>query len=209
MIFLYPGADPADPLPGFSVPDGDLHFRAGRPVSIDCPWYVPVANAFDMTHLETVHRRKLTRAPSIRYPDAMTFRVDYTTAVTGDGWSDRAMRWLSGNDIRVEVTCFGGTTIMVESSVRSRRAYLLVSLRPTSGGVSILPLFGVPRRSAGLHRLHARISAALFMAFLRRDVEALGGIRFPPGFLDNRDETINACYRYLCALPQLVTEESK
>lgn len=207
MVFLYTGADAPYPIPGFSVDDGALYFRAGTPVSIDCPWYVPVANAFDMTHLETVHRRELRRAPDIGYPDPVTFTCNYATAVIGDGWSDRMMRLLSGNDIRVNVTCSGGTIIMVESHVRNRRGYLMVSLRPTKSGVSILPIFGVPRTKSGVHLVHGRVSAALFTAFLRRDVEALGGIRFPAGFLDNEDETINACYRYLCELPEYGTEE--
>lgn len=211
MVFVYIGSDRGDapyPIPGFTTGDRELHFVAGRPVAIDCPWYVPVANAFDMTHLQTVHRRELRRAPELGYPDPVTFTCDYATAVIGDGWSDRMMRALSGNDIRVHVTCSGGTIIMVESHVRRRRGYLMVSLRPTRTGVSILPIFGVPRTKSGLHRVHARVSAALFTAFLRRDVEALGGIRFPAGFLDNQDETINACYRYLCELPEYRNEEN-
>jgi aminopyrrolnitrin oxygenase len=200
MVFVFLGDVPYS-LPGFTVEDEALHFVAGKPVAIDCPWYVPVANAFDMTHLETVHRRELRSAPILGYPDPVTFTCDYTTAVTGDGWSDRMMRALSGNDIRVNVTCSGGTIIMVESRIRRRRGYLMVSLRPTRDGVSILPIFGVPRVRSGLHRLHARVSAALFRAFLYRDVQALSGIRFPDGFLDNHDETINACYRFLCNLP--------
>jgi aminopyrrolnitrin oxygenase len=207
MVFVHVGDTPY-PIPGFTVGDDALSFRAGSPVAIDCPWYVPVANAFDMTHLETVHRRELRRAPALGYPDPITFTCDYATAVTGDGWSDRMMRALSGNDIRVNVTCSGGTIIMVESHIRRRRGYLMVSLRPTRTGVSILPIFGVPRTKSGLHLVHARVSAALFTAFLRRDVEALGGIRFPAGFLDNKDETINACYRYLCDLPEYRSEEN-
>jgi aminopyrrolnitrin oxygenase len=207
MIFLHVGANPAHAVPSFTTSDDALYFRPGQPVTIDCPWYVPVANAFDMTHLETVHRRKLMREPNISYPDAMTFRVDYATAVIGNGWSDRAMQFLSGNDIRVEVTCFGGAMILVESTIRSRRGYLMVSLRPTRDGVSILPLFGVARRRTGAHAIDGRVSAALFMAFLRRDVRALSGIRFPDGYLDNRDATINACYQYLCQLPERVLEE--
>ncbi len=98
MIFLHVGAAPGDPIPAFSIPDEELFFRSGAAVEIDCPWYVPVANAFDMTHLETVHHRKLVSEPRITYPDARTFRVDYSTAVTGNGWSDRTMRFLSGHD---------------------------------------------------------------------------------------------------------------
>lgn len=201
MLFVFLGGEPAYPLPKFSVDDETLHFRAGSTVEIECPWYVPIANAFDMTHLETVHRRRLTSMPSIDVPDRMTFKVAYTTSVTGSGWSDRAMRALSGDDIHVDITCSGGAIIMVEASVRHRCSYLMVSLRPTRHGVSFLPLFGVPRKTIG-HHLHARIAAALFTAFLGRDVEALGGIHFPDGYLDNRDPTINACYQYLCALPE-------
>jgi nitrite reductase/ring-hydroxylating ferredoxin subunit len=200
MIFLHLGANPSSPVPGFSVEDDRLHFRAGKPVEIACPWYVPVANAFDMGHLETVHRRALTSTPEITYPDPATFHVRYTTAVTGDGWSDRMMRALSGNDIRVRVTCSRGAIIMVESAIRRWRGYLMVCLRPTSKGVSFLPLFGVPR--GALQSLHARVAASLFTAFLIRDVQALSGIRFPAGFLDNQDATINACYRFLCELPE-------
>jgi nitrite reductase/ring-hydroxylating ferredoxin subunit len=200
MVFLHTGADPVAPIPGFTADDDRLHFRAGKPVEIACPWYVPVANAFDMGHLQTVHHRRLTSDPEITYPDARTFHVRYSTSVTGDGWSDRMMRALSGNDIRVNVTCSGGAIITVESLIRERRGYLMVSLRPTANGVSILPLFGVPR--SGVHALHARVAASLFTAFLTRDVQALSGIRFPAGYLDNQDPTINACYRYLCELPE-------
>jgi phenylpropionate dioxygenase-like ring-hydroxylating dioxygenase large terminal subunit len=202
MIFVHVGAEEGGPVPGFSIDDRELHFRAGTPVTIDCPWYLPVVNAFDMTHLQTVHRRMLKTEPEVTTPDRMTFRVRYATRVTGDGWSDRAMRLLSGDDIRVDIRCHGGTLLTVESSVGKRRSYLMAGMRPTPTGVSLLPIFGVPRAAAGTHRLHARISAALFTAFLRRDVEVLSGIQFPVGYVDRSDALLNACYRYLCQLPE-------
>jgi phenylpropionate dioxygenase-like ring-hydroxylating dioxygenase large terminal subunit len=204
MIFVHVGSAPLSAIPGFSVEDDQLYFRAGAPVAIKCPWYVPVANAFDMGHLQTVHRRELASTPQVSYPDAGTFHVRYTTRVLGQAWSDRVMRSLSGNDIRVQVTCTGGALIQVESTIRDWHGYLMVCLRPTAEGVSILPIFGV--RRGNLHRVHARVAAALFTAFLTRDVQTLGGIRFPAGFLDNDDPTINACYRFLCSLPESENE---
>lgn len=207
MIFVHLGAEPSYELPGFSVNDDALAFRAGKPVTIDCPWYVPVANAYDMTHLQTVHRRVLTSEVELSHPDPMTFVIRYTTGVTGNGWSDRIMRALSGNDIRVKVTCSGGSLLLVESSIRRWRGYLMVCLRPTATGVSILPLFGVPRSKTGLHVPAVRLSAALFTDFLMRDVRALSGIRFPAGFEDVNDPVINACYRHICGLPPYAGEE--
>lgn len=208
MIFVHVGAEPRFPPPAFTTVDpATLHFVSGTPAVVDCPWYVPIANAFDMSHLATVHRRRLLGVPEITRPDAMTFHVRYATAVTGRGWSDRAMRLLSGNRIEVVVSCVGGTTVVVEANVGGRRSYLMVSLRPVPRGVSLLPVVGVPRRRFGLHRVHARVAMALFLAFLRRDVRALEGIRFTPRFDDERDATLEAFYRYLCSLPEYERKE--
>ena len=208
MIFVHLGADPAEPIPSFSVPDEELYFVHRKPVSIACPWYVPIANAFDIVHLQTVHRRALKTEPEITRPDASTFLVRYATRVIGDGWSDRAMRFLSDDDIRVNITCKGGTILMVESEIGKRRGFLLTSLRPMNGGVSILPIFATPRTASRSHVLHARAAAALFTAFLRRDIQPLQGIRFPDGYLDTRDPTVTACYQYLCGLPGHSSEET-
>jgi nitrite reductase/ring-hydroxylating ferredoxin subunit len=201
MIFVHMGADPEEPIPGFSVPDEELYFVHGKAVSIDCPWYVPVANAFDMVHLQTVHRRTLKTPVEITRPDRFTFLVRYATRVIGSGWSDRLMRALSHDDIRVTVICKGGSLLMVESEIGSRRGFLMTCLRPMEGGVSILPIFAAPRTRSGSHVVHARIAAALFTEFLRRDIQPLQGIRFPDGFSDARDESVTACYQYLCGLP--------
>ncbi|HEX2060614.1 MAG TPA: hypothetical protein VHK90_07725, partial [Thermoanaerobaculia bacterium] len=86
--------------------------------------------------------------------------------------------------------------------------YLMCGLRPMNGGVSILPIFGVPRTASRTHVVHARVAKALFTAFLRRDIRPLEGIRFPDGFRDARDPTVTACYRYLCGLPHYEHEEN-
>ena len=207
MIFVHVGGEPRNPIPGFSVDDDRLHVRSGRPVDVDCPWYAAIANAFDMTHLQTVHRRKLRSDVAITYPDAMTFAVEYSTSVMGREWSDRVMRALSGDDIRVRIRVTGGTMLLVESTIGRWRSFLMTSLRPTPNGVSILPLFGVPRSRTGVHRIAARIAAALFTAFLMRDVRPLSGIRLPHPLMDPNDPAITACYRYLCALPEFIDEE--
>ena len=202
MIFLCPGTAPPDPPSFRTMAHEDLYFLEGPPVELDCPWFVPVANAFDMTHLNTVHHRQLTREPVVSSPDRMTFVLEYSTEVTGDSVSDRIMRALSNNHIDATVTC-SGTMVIIEARAGRHRSYMMVSLRPTAaGGVSFLPLYAVPRDRAGLHVVRARAARTLFNAFLMRDVDALRGIRFPEQYVDARDETINSCYRHLCQLPE-------
>ncbi|HYS53028.1 MAG TPA: Rieske 2Fe-2S domain-containing protein [Thermoanaerobaculia bacterium] len=202
MIFLHPGEFPLLPIPNFQSVDSEtLCFEPGTAVDLDCPWYVPVANAFDMTHLRTVHRRELKTTPETTKPNAMTFVTRYATGVTGQSWSDRAMRLLSRNHIEVTVTCAGGTMIIIEATAGRQRSYMIVSLRPTREGVSILPLYAVARSRIGLHKIHAPLARILFTAFLRRDLKALRGIRFPASYVDPHDPTISACYRHLCELP--------
>jgi nitrite reductase/ring-hydroxylating ferredoxin subunit len=208
MIFIHPGDVASSPLPTFrTVDESTLHFRAGRAVHLDAPWFVPIANAFDITHLETVHRRRLERGPTIEYPDATTFVLRYGTSVTGNGWSDRVMRAMSGNRIDVTITCAGGPVVMVESVAGTHRSHMMIAVTPVRDGVSILPLYAVPRRRDGLHRAHAFAAHLLFTAFLGRDIRPLSGIRFPPQFRDDGDATLNACYRFLCALPEHRVED--
>jgi hypothetical protein len=210
MIFIHPGEFPLLPIPDFqSVDSNTLCFEPGTAVDLDCPWYVPVANAFDMTHLRTVHRRELITTPETTRPNAMTFITRYATSVTGRSWSDRAMRFLSRNHIEVTVTCAGGTMIIIEASAGRQRSYMIVSLRPTRDGVSILPVYGVARGRIGLHIIHAKIARVLFTAFLRRDLKVLRGIRFPANYVDPVDPTITACYRHLCELPAYRRDDEK
>jgi len=206
MIFVHPGVEPTE-LPTFTPPDEELAFLSGAQVDLDCPWYVPLANAFDMTHLRTVHHRELLTAPEMTFPRPMTFVVRYATSVIGSSWHDRAMRALSSNHIEVMITCTA-SMLLVESSAGRTRSYLMVSLRPRpNGGVSILPLYAVPKRRSGLHHAHVRAARALFNAFLRRDVSPLSGIRFPEPYVDPHDATIDAAYRHLCRLPAYQSEE--
>jgi nitrite reductase/ring-hydroxylating ferredoxin subunit len=200
MVFVHPASDAIAPLPGFSVDDEQLAFHDGRAVTLGCPWYVPIANAFDMVHLRTVHHRALKEEPRVSRPDPLTFHVEYSTSVIGKQWSDRAMRLLSHDDIRVRITC-RGSLMRVESQAGSRRSFLLVGVRPTVAGVSILPLTAVSRDSLGGHHLRVRVASLLFRAFLERDLHLLDGIQFPMPFREANDTTLNECYRYLCDLP--------
>jgi hypothetical protein len=101
--------------------------------------------------------------------------------VTGQAAADRAMRRLSGDRIRVSITCWAGSALTVESDLGRCQSRLLLTLLPTATGTEVTPFFAVSRSRAGaVDALRAATARWLFGAFLQRDVAVLEGMAFRP-----------------------------
>ncbi|MBZ4374819.1 Rieske 2Fe-2S domain-containing protein [Corallococcus sp. AS-1-6] len=166
----------------FPPPDlggGEHVWDVGPAVTVGCPWLPLAANSFDLDHLRTVHHRELWDTPAWETPDRYTLRLRYTSRVIGTGASDRLMKALSGNRIRVELTLHGGTLISVKSDLGRARGLLLASLTPVAEGTSVrLAVAARPGRIPGAAALVLGVSRWLYTSFLRRDVAVLDGMRF-------------------------------
>lgn len=170
---------PVSLFPPPEVGGPELRWRTGEPVTVRCSWLPLAANSFDIDHLRTVHHRELWDAPLVERPDPFTLRLRYTSCVIGSGLSDRLMKALSGNRIRVTITLHGGTLLSVESDLGRTRSALLAGFRPAPDGVSVLMSFAArPGPVPGLARLRLAVSRWLFTSFLRRDLSVLDGLRF-------------------------------
>jgi hypothetical protein len=206
-VFVFNGPAPLFPLPSFSAPDDrDLQVSHGRPVYVRCPWYAVAANAFDRQHLQTVHARALREPPVVERPDAYRIRLRYVSRVVGHGAADEMMRRLSGDRIRVAVTCWGGNVLTVESDLGRARGALLLSLLPVAGGTEITPIFVVHRAGPGavgaaLRAARLAVSRWLFSRFLERDVGLLDGMRFRPRLPLPADEPMASYLAFLQGLP--------
>ncbi len=164
------------------------HGTPGRPVFLRAPWFAVIANAFDMRHLEMVHRRALLAAPEIeRQPDC--FRLRVRTRVTGDGIFHRLIRAASGNEVEAEISSFGGPLLHVRSRIGDRTTRLLLSARPTHDGVWMTPVVLSPRGGAR-EMLRHWIACWGYLEFLRRDIEILDQMRFRPRLTGAEDEVL-------------------
>lgn len=194
-ILVFNGREPLFSPP---EPPAELHWSAVKATVIGAPWYALTANAFDTHHYEAVHRRRLLEPARVERADGFRFACSYVSHATGSEISDRVMNWLSGGRIQVRMECFGGPLFLVRSQLGRRVSSLLVGMEPTAeGGTRLRLSVGSPRRGpAGL------LAAYLYTTFLRRDLNAMTGIRLRPYTGLAVDATIEQFARYLESLPE-------
>jgi hypothetical protein len=127
--------------------------------------------------------------------------------------SDRVMKWISGDHIRVLITSWGGTILTVESQAGRHKSMLLLSMMPTQvreagqrveGGVRITPVFVRRRKGlAAVDGVGIRMAAWLFTRFLERDVAMMRGMRFKaPETKLALEEPLREYLRFVDALPR-------
>jgi aminopyrrolnitrin oxygenase len=205
-LFVFVGRGPAGPFPTpHDLPPEAYATLVMAPFSFPLPWYGLIANGCDLDHLQTVHLRRLKEPPTVGPLPQHRFQVRYRTRVIGHRLADRVMRWLSGDDIRAAITVFGGSLMLVESTIKSRRSFLLLSMRPVDGGTGIRCVVGLPGgRSAVLNYLSVRLSAWLFLSFLKRDVNILKGQRLhrPAHLATDGDRYVSQLFDYFEALDE-------
>ena len=164
--------------------------------TLDSPWFALTANAFDTHHYEAVHRRRLKEPAIIAEPDRWTFSCSYVSEVTGDEVSDKIMRWLAPEGIKVTMTCYGGVLFTVKSTLGERRASLMVGMEPQEDQTKLRLQVG--SRGKGLQAVVARY---LYTSFLKSDLKPMSGIRLQPYTGLAVDAVIERFARYLERLP--------
>lgn len=202
-VFLFNGARPSHPPPVLSgFPEERSLAISGPPVRLGCPWYAVAANAFDIQHLQAVHGRAPRQEPVLSRPDPYHLKLRCASRVTGESPVDRIIRWLSGDCVRVEITCFGGSIIAVESDLGRIRSAVMLCLRPLPGGVEIVPIFGLLKgRIPILDALRIRSARWLYSSYMRKDVAFMVGMRFHPSSGGPPDEVLSGFLEFLGSLP--------
>jgi phenylpropionate dioxygenase-like ring-hydroxylating dioxygenase large terminal subunit len=200
-VWVWMGGGAPGPLPSFQTGDG-LRTAHGAPVRLRCPWYAPAANGFDAQHLSTVHGRALREPPEVDLPEPHRLRLRYVSRVTGRGLADRVMQRLARDHIRVQLNCWSGCTVTVESDLGRIRSALLLSFLPVGGEVEVTPVF-TTRRSArpGADRVRLAVARFLFTRFIEKDVAVMHDIRFAPRIPAPGQETLEVFLRWITGLP--------
>lgn len=182
-IFVWLGQGPAPDLPLPRLETDEMF--VARPVGTfetKTDWVSLLANAFDMEHLATVHRRRLIETAEVKQPAPDAFRLSYRSRVIGDRIKDQIVKRLSGNEVHASMTSWRGSMMFVESKLRRRRSFFILSMCPTiDGGTQVRSVVGVIQRRPGwLDVVKLRLTAAMFVSFLSDDFKVLDGLRWHP-----------------------------
>ncbi len=129
-------------------------------------------------------------------------RMRYLSRVTGTGLADAVMKRLSGDHIHVQINCWNGATVTVESDLGRTRSALLLAFVPIDGEVEVTPVFTTRRGGLpGMARLRLVVARFLFTRFIEKDVQVMQGMRFRPRLPLRGNEALDTFLRWASALP--------
>ena len=167
------------------------------------PWYVVAANAFDLQHFRVAHDRTLAGTPVVDTPAPFARRVSAEYDVTGSGLRDRLTRRFSGPRVRMSVTVWGGTNVLVTARFRRTTSYGMVFVRPLDADTTHLrTVVWVPRRRGAAARalidpLDAAVRRRFIRAFMDDDAVRAHGVGYNPATLIDADRELRAYFAWL------------
>ncbi len=207
FVFFFNGPEPLFPLP-FFFDCRPEDFVAGRPYRFvaDCSWFLLAANGFDREHFAAVHDRTMTGPPRVDCPHPLARCMRYTARVTGGSVFDRLIRRFAGDPVEVTITSWGGPFILVTGFFHRARSYMIIATQPMPDGRTRVELIVfAPRAQKPWARLlrpvGLEVRRLLSRAFMRDDVDRLGGIRYNPHTLIEADRLLIDYFHWAAALP--------
>jgi aminopyrrolnitrin oxygenase len=181
----------------------------GRAQLLSTSWANLICNAFDIEHMQAVHGRAMKEPPEVTVVDRHLLELRYVSRVTGTAVSDRVMKMLSDDTIRVTIRCWGGTLLTIHSRVGRMVSHLLLCITPTAAGSVVVPFIAVPRGSVPLAAaLRAQCSGWFFLTFLKRDLQPLEGMRLNLAQAVRERGPLGICARWLTDLPEAAISPS-
>lgn len=206
FIYFFNGAEPLFPLPFFEGCDPDA-FTPARPfgTTLNCPWYLVGANAFDLQHFRAAHDRRLAETPTVECPAPFARRATGTFTVSGDTLQDRITRLVAGDRVTMSITDWCGNLMFATATFRRTRSHGMVITEPTETGVLVRVIVFVPKSASWVGRtlkdpLHAWIRRYFIMRFLASDAARLNGARYNPLSLIEADRDLADYFRWLAVV---------
>jgi phenylpropionate dioxygenase-like ring-hydroxylating dioxygenase large terminal subunit len=185
---------------------GDLLAAAPFDFVVNTPWYMIGANAFDLQHFRVAHDRTLVDVPRIEEPAPYARRITASYDVSGTSVRDRLTRRFSGARVRMSVTVWGGTLILVTAEFPRTTSYGMVFVRPLAADQTHLrTIVWVPRRHGALRRaivdpVDAHIRRSFIRAFMRDDAVRSDGVGYNPATFIEADRELRDYFTWLARL---------
>jgi phenylpropionate dioxygenase-like ring-hydroxylating dioxygenase large terminal subunit len=184
----------------------DLHPAKPFEFMVNTPWYMVAANAFDLQHFRIAHDRTLMDTPIVDCPSPFARRIAATYDVTGSSWRDKLTRRFSGPQVRMTMTVWAGTMILVTAQFRRTTSYGMVFFRPLGENKTHLrTIVWVPRRRGAImgrliDPVDAWVRRSFIRAFMMDDANRSDGVRYNPATLIQADQVLADYLSWLMAL---------
>jgi phenylpropionate dioxygenase-like ring-hydroxylating dioxygenase large terminal subunit len=204
LVFFFNASEALFPLPFFFGCRPDDFSRA-RPfaTTLDCPWYLVGANAFDLQHFRAAHDRRLVGLPEVDCPAPFARRATGTFDVASDSLLDRLTRALAGSQVTMSITDYCGNLLFATAQFRRTCSYGMVCTTPLSSGQTRVAVVVFVPRSASLagrcllDPLHAEVRRLFIKKFLSADAARLAGTRYSPSGLIAEDQHLADYFLWL------------
>jgi phenylpropionate dioxygenase-like ring-hydroxylating dioxygenase large terminal subunit len=172
----------------------------------DLPWYMVAANGFDLQHFRIAHDRTLAGEPVVDTPAPFCRRITADFEVAGGTFRDRLTRRFSGPRVRMSVTVWGGTVVLVTAEFRRTTSYGMVFVRPLGPRRSHLrTIVWVSRRRGAAARalldpLDAAVRRSFIRAFMLDDAVRSEGVGYNPATLIDADRELRDYFAWLAGV---------
>jgi phenylpropionate dioxygenase-like ring-hydroxylating dioxygenase large terminal subunit len=192
------------PMPFFEGKSPE-ELLAARPFDLigETPWYMIGANAFDAQHFRNAHDRTLVSDPIVDCPAPHARRIVATYQVTGDTIHDRLTRRFGGPEVRMAVTVWSGSLILVTASFRRATSYGMVFVRPLGPNRTFMRTIVWIQRGTGavsravIDPLNAWIRRIFIREFMNQDAKRANGAAYRPATMIDADSEIRQYFQWL------------
>jgi hypothetical protein len=207
QVVFHNGTSHRQSMPFFDgVQPSQLLPAAPFELVVNTPWYMIGANAFDLQHFRIAHDRTLIDEPVVDRPAPDARRIVAIYQVSGSSFRDKLTRVFSGPTVRMSITIWNGTLILVTAAFARTTSYGMVFVRPLGPSRTHLRnIVWIPRRSGVLARLlvdpiDARIRRSFIRAFMMDDASRSDGVRYNSGTLIEADRVLRDYMDWLAQL---------
>jgi phenylpropionate dioxygenase-like ring-hydroxylating dioxygenase large terminal subunit len=191
------------PMPFFeALSVSDLYPAKPLDFLVSAPWYIIAANAFDLQHFRVAHDRTLVDTPVVDCPTPFARRIVGTFDVTGTSLRDKFTRRISGPQVRMTLTIWAGTVILVSATFQRTTTHGMVFIRPLAEDrTHVRTIVWVPRhRLSMINPIDAWVRRFFIRGFMMGDANRFDGVRYNPARLIEADRVMGDYFTWLMAL---------
>jgi nitrite reductase/ring-hydroxylating ferredoxin subunit len=203
ILFAHPGGEPGFRLA--EVLSGPAEFSSATELEVPFHWLLAAVNTFDPSHYQSIHHRRLTRAPQLVRDEPWLLGIRYTARVIPRRWFDLLLAAIGASETEIEIDCWGAA-LLVMRNLRTGIG-LVIAAAPMSAERSRVFVAAFGRATAGgpgpARRLALEVGRIFGISFLKEDIPFMRGMLPHPGALiPGQDDAAMAFWDYFRGLPK-------